>query len=218
MTPRLMHGSSLLFLRSAMAVHPDEAGPFFYVLSDTMRILFVDDDPILREFAIVNLTTEHATVDTATDGAAALAAIQAAAPDIMLLDLEMPTMDGFGVLRALRADPAYRDLPVIVVTGREDVDAVDRAFAAGATSFVVKPLNWRLLSHQLRYVHRTALAEREAARSRAELAAMLTRLAAHGANFVAMAMARDPSLKAAAITFAKAADAALKHDDPVRAA
>lgn len=201
-----------------MAVHPDDAGPFFYVLSDSMRILFVDDDPILREFAAVNLATEHASVETAADGAEALAAIQARAPDIVLLDLEMPNLDGFGVLTALRAAPEHRELPVIVVTGREDVDAVDRAFAAGATSFVVKPLNWRLLSHQLRYVHRTATNEREMAASRAATAAALMRLAAEGAQFVAMAMARDPSLKGAAVSFAKAADAALKHDDVVRAA
>jgi DNA-binding response OmpR family regulator len=201
-----------------MAVHPDDAGPFFYVLSETMRILFVDDDPILREFAVVNLATEHASVETAADGAEALATIRRAAPDIVLLDLETPNLDGFAVLKALRAAPEHRELPVIVVTGREDVDAVDRAFAAGATSFVVKPLNWRLLSHQLRYVHRTALNEREMAIGRAAAAAMLTRLAAEGAQFVAMAMARDPSLKAAAVSFAKAADAALKHDDVVRAA
>ena len=201
-----------------MAVHPDDAGPFFYVLSETMRILFVDDDPILREFAVVNLATEHASVETAPDGAEALSAIAAHAPDMVLLDLEMPTMDGFEVLKALRASPTHRDLPVIVVTGREDVDAVDRAFAAGATSFVVKPLNWRLLSHQLRYVHRTAMNERQMAASRAEATGMLTKLAAEGAQFVAMAMARDPSLKGAAVAFAKAADAALKHEDAVRAA
>ena len=201
-----------------MAVHPDDAGPFFYVLSETMRILFVDDDPILREFAVVNLATEHASVETAPDGAEALSAIAAHAPDMVLLDLEMPTMDGFEVLKALRASPKHRDLPVIVVTGREDVDAVDRAFAAGATSFVVKPLNWRLLSHQLRYVHRTAMNERQMAASRAEATGMLTKLAAEGAQFVAMAMARDPSLKGAAVAFAKAADAALKHEDAVRAA
>jgi DNA-binding response OmpR family regulator len=201
-----------------MAVHPDDAGPFFYVLSETMRILFVDDDPILREFAVVNLATEHASVETAPDGAEALSAIAAKAPDIVLLDLEMPSVDGFQVLKTLRASPEHRDLPVIVVTGREDVDAVDRAFAAGATSFVVKPLNWRLLSHQLRYVHRTAMNERQMAASRAEATGMLTRLAAEGAQFVAMAMARDPSLRGAAVSFAKAADAALKHEDVVRAA
>jgi CheY-like chemotaxis protein len=192
-----------------MAAHPDSAGPFFYVLREPMRILFADDDPILREFAVVNLTTEHATVETAGDGAAALARIEAEAPDILLMDLEMPGMDGFEALRRLRAQPRFRDLPVIVVTGREDVDAVDRAFEAGATSFVVKPLNWRLLSHQLRYVHRTARGEREVAAAHAAATAQLARLAAEGAQFIARALARDPGLRPAAVSFARAADAAL---------
>ena len=174
-----------------------------------MRILFVDDDPILREFAIVNLTTEHASIETAADGAAALAQIEAQAPDVVLMDLEMPTVDGFEALRRLRADPRFKDLPVVVVTGREDVEAVDRAFEAGATSFVVKPLNWRLLSHQLRYVHRTARNEREMGESRAAATAQLARLAAEGAQFISQALARDPGLRASAVAFAKAADAAL---------
>ena len=200
-----------------MAVHPDNAGPFFYVLREAVRILFVDDDPILREFAVVNLASEHAVVDTAKDGVAALAAIEANTPDLVLLDLEMPTLDGFGVLKALRADPRWRDLPVIVVTGREDVEAVDRAFGAGATSFVVKPLNWRLLSHQLRYVHRMSTNERVLAERREATATQLMRLASHGAHFIAQALARDPTLRPAAVRFAQAADSALKRDAPPEA-
>jgi DNA-binding response OmpR family regulator len=201
-----------------MAVDPERAGPFFYVLRESVRILFVDDDPILREFAVVNLATEHAQVDTAGDGVQALDAISANTPDIVLLDLEMPTMDGFEVLQRLRATPRWRDLPVIVVTGREDVDAVDRAYAAGATSFVVKPLNWRLLSHQLRYVHRTSINERETAGARAAATQQLMRLAAQGTQFIAQALASDPSLRAAAVSFARTADEALKSDDAVQAA
>ena len=178
------------------------------------KILFVDDDPILREFAVVNLASEHVVVDTAQDGVAALKAIEANIPDLVLLDLEMPTLDGFGVLKALRADARWRDLPVIVVTGREDVDAVDRAFVAGATSFVVKPLNWRLLSHQLRYVHRMATNERLLAEAREATATQLMRLASHGAHFIAQALAREPSLRPQAVRFAQAADAALKRDEP----
>ena len=122
------------------------------------------------------------------------------------------------MLEALRADPRFRDLPVIVVTGREDVEAVDRAFAVGATSFVVKPLNWRLLSHQLRYVHRSAMNERTLAAERAAAHAMVARLAAHGTRFVATALARDPALRPAAVAFARTADAALRSDDQVKAA
>ena len=136
----------------------------------------------------------------------------------MLLDLEMPGLDGFGVLEALRADPRFKDLPVIVVTGREDVEAVDRAFEAGATSFVVKPLNWRLLSHQLRYVHRTAVNEREMAARRDTSAEQLLRLAHEGAQFIAQALALNPALRPAAVSFAKAADAALEPRAPAQAA
>ncbi|HUZ13114.1 MAG TPA: response regulator [Caulobacteraceae bacterium] len=192
-----------------MAVHPDKAGPFFFVLNDALRILYVDDDPILREFAVVNLSSETATVETAPDGATALAAIEAAAPDVLLLDLEMPTLDGFDVLRRLRANPARRHLPIIVVTGREDVEAVDQAFQAGATSFVVKPLNWRLLSHQIRYVCRAADAERRLAERGGLAARRLQSLAAEAARFIARALPMHPALKPAAAAFARAADAAL---------
>jgi DNA-binding response OmpR family regulator len=175
-----------------------------------MRILFVDDDPILREFAVVNLTTDTARVDVAADGEGALAAIAAAPPDIVLLDLDMPESDGLAVLARLRADPRWRDLPVVVVTGREDVDAVERAFGAGATSFVVKPLNWRLLAQHLRYAYRSAANERAMAEGQAAAAGQLARLAAEGAQFIAAALAREPELRGAAMPFARAADAALK--------
>jgi len=132
---------------------------FFYVLDETARILFVDDDPILREFAQVNLASPKATVDVAANGAEALERLAVCDYDIVLLDLEMPVLSGFATLERLRADPRTRDLPVIVQTGREDVEAIDQAFRAGATSFVTKPLNWRLLTYQILYVLRASRAE-----------------------------------------------------------
>ncbi len=201
-----------------MAAAPENAGSFYYVLQDSMRILFVDDDPILREFAVVNLSSEQAVIETAADGGAALDAIRENPPDLVLLDLEMPNVDGFTVLAALRAEPRFRDLPVIVVTGREDVEAVDRAFGVGATSFVVKPLNWRLLSHQVRYVHRTATNERRMSEAHGAVAERLLGLAREGAQFIARALAMEPSLRVAAVPFAKAADAALGPHETDRAA
>ena len=132
---------------------------FFYVLDDEARLLFVDDDPILREFAQVNLATAAADVDVAADGVEALEALSRQRYDLLLIDLDMPRMDGFELLAHLRADPATAHLPVVVETGREDVEAIDRAFRAGATAFVTKPLNWRLLSYQLRFTLRAARAE-----------------------------------------------------------
>lgn len=132
---------------------------FVYVLQDDARILFVDDDPILREFAQVNLATPQASVELARDGNEALEMLSRGSFDLVLLDLEMPGMDGFHVLANIRADPKLARTAIIVQTGREDVEAIDRCFRLGATSFVMKPLNWRLLSYQIRYVLR---AERQA--------------------------------------------------------
>ena len=132
---------------------------FFYVLDEAARLLFVDDDPILREFAQVNLASAAVTVDVAADGIEALEALKTRDYDLLLVDLEMPRMDGFELLTRLRADPVTAHLPVVVETGREDVDAIDRAFRAGATGFVTKPLNWRLLTYQLKFTLRAARAE-----------------------------------------------------------
>ncbi len=132
---------------------------FFYVLQEPLHLLFVDDDPILCEFAKVHLASEKGRVSVAANGKEALTVIGAGGVDLVLLDLEMPQLDGFGVLEALRANEATRRLPVIVITGREDVVAIDRSFAKGASSFIVKPINWRLLNYQIRFVDRAHRAE-----------------------------------------------------------
>ncbi|HVP85892.1 MAG TPA: hybrid sensor histidine kinase/response regulator [Rhizomicrobium sp.] len=138
-----------------------DAGEFFYVLDEPLHLLFVDDDPILREFAQVHLASEKGRVSVAADGEEALTHIRSQGCDLVLLDLEMPRLDGFQVLDALRGDESTARLPVIVITGREDVVAIDRAFEKGASSFIVKPINWRLLNYQIRFVDRAHRAERQ---------------------------------------------------------
>ncbi len=189
-----------------MAFDDPTAGSFFYVLDEPMRLLFVDDDPILREFAIVHLSTDQAKIKVAGDGLEALDQLQGEPFDLILLDLEMPRMDGFEALRRMRADPATQSTPVIVVTGREDVAAIDRAFLAGATSFVVKPINWRLLSYQIQFVqraHRTAERLRGVrTQRRGEPAGDLRRLAARGADLIELAMHGGPEIRMAAARYA----------------
>ncbi len=182
-----------------------DGGSFFYVHHDAAHILFVDDDPIMREFAQVHLSTDKAQVRLAADGVEALESLASQVPDVMLLDLEMPRLDGFEVLARLRAEPATRDLPVIVVTGREDVTAIDRAFEAGATSFLVKPINWRLLSYQIRYVMRAGRAERADVITTIDVASLrvgLLRLAQAGAELVRQALGGSPELRPAAQIYA----------------
>ncbi len=130
------------------------------------RLLVADDDPILREFAIANLSTPDVEVETAADGLIAWDRLGQHDIDIALIDLDMPGLDGFELIERIRWDETLKHLPIVVVTGREDMIAVDRAYAAGATAFVVKPLNWRLLLHQLAYVLKNSRAE---AKVRAEL-------------------------------------------------
>ncbi|MDB5471447.1 MAG: response regulator receiver protein [Caulobacter sp.] len=193
---------------------------FYYSAQADLRLLFVDDDPILREFASVHLASEHMRLETAADGAEGLAAIAADRPDLVLLDLDMPNVDGFEVLRRLRADPATEHLPVIVVTGREDTAAIDRAFDAGATSFIAKPINWRLLNYQVRYVHRThvnedfLLEERNRLREGGARAdAALKAVAREGSRFLGQALRVNPDLREAAAAFAAAVEAAANPPD-----
>ena len=71
-----------------------------------------------------------------------------------LIDVDMPGMNGIEMVRQIRADRRFDDLPVMVITGREDIVSIDQAYAAGATSFMCKPVNWRLLGHQIRFMVR----------------------------------------------------------------
>ena len=183
-----------------MPASSEQQQPFFHVLQDELRVLFVDDDPILREFALVHLTTDKAEVKAVGDGDEALALLADWPADILLLDLEMPRVDGFEVLGRLGEAGRLRDLPVIVVTGREDIAAIDRAYAAGATSFVSKPLNWRLLSYQIRYVRRAYETEKA---SRAALAAAdrrLSDLARQTSQLLALATGGDGALNRSVAT------------------
>ena len=181
------------------------ANPFFYVLKGAVHILFVDDDPIMREFAAVHLSSDEGHVSVAADGEAALGAIASRLPDVVLLDLEMPRMDGFETLARLRADPRTRHIPVIVVTGREDVAAIDRAFDAGATSFLVKPINWRLLAYQVRFVRRAQHSLAGLRQERAKTAAVqarMTQVTRAAAGLIQQAVRGPPDLRRTALEYA----------------
>ncbi len=143
-----------------MAAAENRAAPWTFVLDEPTRILVVDDDPILREFASVYLSTPCTSIDTACDGVAARSRLAEASYDIILLDIEMPQLDGMSLLQEIRSDEKLRHLPVIMLTGHDDIASIDRAYHIGANSFATKPVNWRQLSYQIRYVLRTSRLER----------------------------------------------------------
>jgi two-component system, sensor histidine kinase and response regulator len=144
----------------------NDNGRWFFVLDERARILFVDDDLILAEFAKVHLATPVAEVESDANGQAAWERLCGESFDLVLVDIEMPVLDGFGLLERIRADARFEHLPVIMLTGREDIASIDRAYRLGATSFVTKPVNWRQLSYNLRYVLRTSRMEAEIRRER----------------------------------------------------
>lgn len=121
-----------------------------------IRVLVADDDAILREVAGAMLRAAGFAVQTAAGGDAAIAACALAMPDIALLDVEMPDGDGYQACSAIRRLPGGADLPIVMVTGCDDTASIDRAYEVGATDFVVKPVNWALLAHRIRYVLRGA--------------------------------------------------------------
>ncbi|MEM9168224.1 MAG: hybrid sensor histidine kinase/response regulator [Pseudomonadota bacterium] len=124
--------------------------------SRTLNVLVVDDDPIMRELASTKLADEGYVVDVAETGDDAWAMLQKRPRDLVVADIDMPGMDGFALTEAIRSRDALRETPVIVITSSDHGDAVDRAFAAGATSFVAKPINWALFAHSVRFVLRSS--------------------------------------------------------------
>src|SRR4051812_36502544 len=94
------------------------------------------------------------------NGTDALAAALSRDVTIVLLDVDMPGLDGFEVCRRLRAEARFANVPIVMVTGHEDSLAISRAFEAGATDFVAKPVNWALLPRRLEYILRNAASAR----------------------------------------------------------
>jgi len=105
------------------------------------HILIVDDDPLNRRLLTKNLETEgHRTTDV-DNGFAALSAIGSDPPDVILLDIEMPGLDGIEVLERIKSDPKIRHIPVIMISGVDDADSVVRCLEAGADDFLPKPFD-----------------------------------------------------------------------------
>ena len=111
------------------------------VPSERARILVVDDDPAIRLICTTWLTLEGYDVIEAANGQDALALALTARPQVVLLDLSMPVLDGFGLAAALRADERTRELPLVVLTGETGPRVTQSVFEMGATGFFTKPFD-----------------------------------------------------------------------------
>ena len=113
-------------------------------------ILVVDDDRSLRTLLSVALEQEKYTVAQATSGEQCLVDVLRLQPDMILLDAMMTGIDGFECCSQLRRMPETQDVPILMTTVLDDQGSVDRAFAAGATDYITKPIHWAVLSQRVR--------------------------------------------------------------------
>jgi predicted signal transduction protein with EAL and GGDEF domain/FixJ family two-component response regulator len=124
-------------------------------------VLVADDDLVMRLLMLEMLAQVGLDAIEAADGQAAVELARTRSPDLILMDVEMPRMDGFAACEAIRAGGIVdgfdgTSVPIVMVTGGDDLEAVTRAYEAGATDFVSKPINWPILGHRVLYVLRAS--------------------------------------------------------------
>jgi two-component system, OmpR family, alkaline phosphatase synthesis response regulator PhoP len=136
------------------------------------RILIVDDNETNRDILLTRLGTHGYELIQAADGEEAIAAAHKSLPDLILLDVMMPRMSGFEVCKRLRADPATRDIAILMITALDQPSDVDRAVEAGTDDFLSKPINKTELLLRVRSLLRSRQNKRELDRALAYIEAV----------------------------------------------
>lgn len=116
------------------------------------RVVIADDDPDIRRLVEMTVTNAGCDVTVASDGEEALERVRDSRPDLVILDVLMPRMDGWEVARALKSDPATREVPVMFLTSRGQEHDVLEGFDSGAVDYMVKPFSPRELQVRVRAV------------------------------------------------------------------
>jgi DNA-binding response OmpR family regulator len=106
-----------------------------------MRVLVVDDDPLVRDLLSAVLHDANFDLDEAIDGQDALRIAAVQPPDVVVLDVMMPGLDGYEVCRSMRADPAFKSTRIVILTAKTSSSARDEAFRSGADAFFTKPFS-----------------------------------------------------------------------------
>ncbi len=132
-------------------------------------VLIVDDDQMMRLLSRQAMMASGFEVAEAEDGLQALDSIKQRKPDLVLLDVTMPNLDGFAVCRELSKNEDTQRIPVIMLTGLEDAQSISSAYEAGATDFIIKPINWHILIQRVQQVLRASEASSALRTSQARL-------------------------------------------------
>ena len=170
------------FVEEALGWVPAPHGPPVGQSEASAKVLLVDDNADMRDY-LAGLLGQRYTVTTGSNGLDAFTAVHVDRPDLIVSDVMMPGLDGFGLVRALRADPATESIPVILVSARAGEDATIEGLDAGADDYLVKPFSARELMARVRTQLEIARVRRGAAeRTRLLREAEAARAAAESAN------------------------------------
>ena len=123
------------------------------MINKTFNILLADDDATIRLLMQAALEKEGYRVLLACDGDEAIRLVTAHTVDMVMLDVEMPGKNGYQVCSLMR-EKMGNELPIIMVTGMDDLQSINQAFEAGATDFISKPINWNLIGYRILYLQR----------------------------------------------------------------
>ncbi|WP_372681777.1 response regulator [Desulfosarcina sp.] len=118
------------------------------------HVLIVDDDEIMRDAADGSLKAAGFKVSQAENGLRAMEALDDLRPDVILLDVMMPEMNGFDTAQAVRQKAGFASVPILIMTALDDLESINRAFEVGATDFITKPINWVILVERVRFMMR----------------------------------------------------------------
>lgn len=138
--------------------------------SQQPKVLVVDDDVMLRMLVRKTLEDCGLQVFEAGNGTEGIEAFKKEKPDIVLLDVLMPDMNGFAACQVIRKTLHGEHVPILMLTGLEDATSIEEAYEAGATDFINKPIAWPLLAHRVRYILRASSAFLDLAKSKEVLA------------------------------------------------
>lgn len=133
------------------------------------RVLVIDDDPVIRHLTRTALEESGHSVHECPDGTEALSSFLHTKPDVVLLDVLLPGMDGFAVCQVIRSRPEGQTVPIVMMTGLDDIDSIHKAYGAGATDFITKPINWQILAYRVHYIFRSSKAFMDLRTSEARL-------------------------------------------------
>jgi two-component system chemotaxis response regulator CheY len=113
------------------------------------KILIADDSPTIRKFVTLSLKMNGFDILSASDGMEALELLPSNKVDLIITDLNMPNLDGFELIKSVRENENYREVPIIILSSLDRKDDIERGLNYGADSYLIKPFNQKIVLYEI---------------------------------------------------------------------